>query len=206
MCINRFSFMFLVLLGITGCTSTLWQQPAYNEKISGFFLSESDGKRRLVAEGQEFAYLFEEVSEDLWVALINSKEISFRPWLEDWSLNADSSVAGTLTLYASGSDVNYEQESHMLEYGFLKSNPDKSVLTSFKLETSLKGIAIPNSRNSQVHLLQKPIHLRIKRPRTSNDITSSAALTPEGLLYDAIILPVVVVGFGVAAALNETGL
>lgn len=203
--IQRVIQLLIFPLVFSACTASLWQQPAYNEQITNFYMNETGSKRLLVAQGKDFAYIFENINGNLWAALSNSQSISFSPWVKDWNLEADSSVHGVLILYVSKSKLNPKQELFLLDHGFIDKYPNQSVLAGLELKTLLTGKRISNTRESKTQPLKDPIYLRIKRPRTSEDVVSNAALTPAGLLYDGTILPIVVVVWGVAAASNSLG-
>lgn len=172
----------IVLIFLSGCTtSKLWDTPAYNERVTGFFGVKD--KNLLIVEGDKYSYVFE-ANQQFKDVLTASRIHAFIPKYKKFKLDVDGNVTGTLSLVSyRTADIN-----ELTRLAFTK-NKDGDMQIDFEL----KGKRYIVEGSFPFEKLGDRHYVSVETPE-SNIIATAGKIvvTPATVTIDALmVIPVV---------------
>ncbi|MGR5065091.1 hypothetical protein [Photobacterium sp. DNB22_13_2] len=172
--------IFLIVFFISGCTTALWAPDFKEETVNGFYINQQNGD--LVVTTINSAYIFPSESK-LGEALLLTREETFYPVFEDFSLSKENVVSGQVSLVFTGVDPSSEFTHKMMNLGF--TNDD--VINRLKLTEQIQGKRYTIDGALPLEMLEKNYVIWVAQPAEPLETAGKVVVTPVTIAYDAVV-------------------
>ena len=172
----------ILLFSLGGCTMILWE-PSHKQQefISGFYVNTE--RNELLVAGRGNGYIFQ-IDSHLADALLLSRTIPFRPKFEDFKIDREHRVSGTLKLILMDSEINESLASNLTKIGFeYERISQKQTLTK-----QLSGKHYEIEGDLPLVKLEKEYAVTIVQPDSYSKVASKIIATPATITFDAVVV------------------
>lgn len=191
--LKRLVFGVVLVCGLlTGCTSQVWQQPSYEEWLTGFYGVENEDF--VIVTGQRYSYVLDADSRFQQVLQL-SRDVEFRPAYQNFYVDEDNQVTGTFKLMTTSPD----NSEGLAELGFTRLSERSQLMQT---EFNLTGRRFEVEGDYPFEMLESPHFVRVYVPVSGTRQIGRIIATPFAVTIDAIaVIPIGAI-FALAALAN----
>lgn len=183
--------LYLISVLLAGCTAHLWIAPdTYTETITGFYIAQE--KNLLIVSGKKYGYTFE-IEPNLERLLLDHKSKDMIILYVDFSVDEKNRVTGDIEFLVRSDEFTEEEDAYFSSLGLSGGG------TRYKFETTLSGERYKIEGTLPFVEMKQERIVYVKRPAKPIDTVNKIVATPLTVTVDAVVVPVVAVGFGAVA-------
>jgi len=178
------TFLLFSLL-LTSCTSTtksLWENPAYNEKISSFLITENGEKLAII--GKKYHYIFS-LENNLKDILISKKRDQLKPVFYSFKADKNNNISGKYTLNYTNKNPDEIAEIKIL--GFTNRVYGDRKTSTYIFSGALNGQRYTPDKNINANYeFNRSYTIKVEEPSTLTGNTVKALVTPVAVATDGV--------------------
>lgn len=172
--------ILIILLFLTGCTTSLWAPNYEEEWVNGFYVNQETNE--LFVTTRDTAYVFP-IESKFGEAVLLTRSADFRPMFEDFNVNDKNQVIGIVSLVLIEPNASESLMTKVKALGF----KNDELINKPQLSKEIRGKRYTIEGELPLEKLEKEYRIMVEQPRTLTETTGKIVATPATITIDAIV-------------------
>ncbi len=151
------------------------------ERVNGFYVNRDTGQ--LFVTTADTAYIFA-IDKEFGEALMLSREVDFYPKFDDFRLDKENRITGTVSLSLLGRDPSGEAAARLRKLGF----KEEGIVQALTLTREIDGRRYTIEGKLPLEKLEDELVVVVAQPRTFSETAGKIIATPVAIAWDAVVM------------------
>ena len=171
-------YLLAIVIILSGCTTkALWEPEYTTEYAEGFYYNKE--RKELLVSSATNGYIFD-IDQKFGEALILSRSILFKPKFDDFALDRENSITGTVSLILYDKNISEKDLGRLKSLGFKTKNTHR-----LEIAREIKGKRYQIDGKLPFEILEKPLAIKIAAPDSYTQVAGKIIVSPATITIDA---------------------